>query len=191
MSYQDQPIKKTHNGSELVQLSVGKEIVEIRSRIEDMKVQHAGPELELLYQAYCEIQRAHAHQPIKLDPTCSGCIMTMKKLLINWFKLYDKGTVPMKAKYGGVKPKPLQPIKEKKAEKLPAMEPNRNEAEIKAKVAEDLSNKGKGEAKKKEPTYAELFEKFKKVATAKEKEEINNGKNPSKKQIVEYFNKNN
>ena len=141
MSYQDQPIKKTHNGSELVQLSVGKQIVEIRDRIEDMKVLHAGPELELVYQAYCEIQKAHAHAPIKLDPTCSGCIITMKKLLVNWFRLYDKGTVTMKAKHGGVKPKPLQAIKPKaKPEKLPSMEPNRSEKKLEPKVVKDLSN---------------------------------------------------
>lgn len=184
MSYQDQPIKKTHNGSELVQLSVGKEIVEIRERIENMNTQHAGPELELVYQAYSEIQKAHAHAPIKLDPTCSGCIVTMKKLLVNWFKLYDKGSITIKAKHGGVKPKPLQAVK-KQPEKLPSMEPNRSEKKLEPKVAKDLSNKGNGAT---EPTYLELLERFNKEATKQQKEEINNGSNPKKHQLYTFFN---
>jgi hypothetical protein len=91
----------------------------------------------------------------------------------------------MRAKHGGVKPKPLQAVK---TDKLPSMEPNRNESKIKAKVAEDLSNKGNG-AEAKAPTYGEMLEKFNQVASKKEKEEINNGKNPKKNQLIAFFSK--
>jgi hypothetical protein len=185
MSYQDEAIKKTHNGKELVQLSVGKEIIELREDIEN-GVFHAGGNLELVYQAYCEIEKAHGHHPIKLDPSCSGCTIQMNNLIKNWFKLYDRGSVVVKASHGGVKSKPLVAIKDKK--KAP-------------KVAEDLSNKGdakrftgktggytdQGTPDYDNMSYGELLKAFEKKASKKEQKDINGGNKPKKAQLLEYF----
>ena len=178
MSYQDKQIKKTHNGHELVQLSVAKEILAIRPDIEK-NVQHAGGQLELVYQAFCEIQKAHGHHPVKLDPSCSGCTLNMNKLLINWFKLYDKGSVVAKAHAGGVKSKPLVPIKDKKATVKKTVT-----------VAQDLSNKKKPEPEidYSEMSYGQLLKAFEKKASKKDQKEINGGNKPKKAQLLDYFN---
>jgi len=177
MSYQEKPLKKLYNGKEVVPLSVGKEILDIRSQIES-NFQHAGGQLELVHKAYSEIQTAHGHHPTELRPSCSACTYQMNKMLSNWFKLYDKGSLPQKAMVGGVKSKPLVPIKEKK----------------KVKIAKDLSNKTTPALKQATPSkfssmsYAELLEEFDKVASESDKSEINKGNKPKKAQLINYFN---
>lgn len=178
MSYQETPLKKQFSGQEVCPLSVAKEILELRKDIEN-KVQHAGANLELVYQAYSEIQKAHGHHPIKFTTSCSGCVLEWNKLICNWFKLYDQGTTVQKAYTGAIKSKPLVPIADKKP----------------VKIAKDLSNKAEAPKIKKEAkdysiySYAELLEQFEATATKKEQDEINGGKMPKKAQILAYFNK--
>ena len=109
----------------------------------------------------------------------------MNKLIKNWFRLYDQGTITEKAKTGALKTEPLKPIKpavkkaiEKAADKKP-LKP----------VA--VNSKGKAEFKpvSELPTsYADLLALFNKTATAEEKKTINGGNNPKKAQILNYFN---
>lgn len=191
MSYQEKTLKKSYNGKELVPLSVGKEILDIREEIESNH-QHAGPQLELVYKAYCEIQEGHGHHPSELRPACSGCTKDMNKMLSNWFKLYDKGSLPQRARAGGVKHKPLVAVKAK------------TEPKKVVKVAKDLSNQGEGKKEFKKPTefkeaskmsnnkvemsYGEMLTEFEKTASEKEQKEINTGNKPKKAQLVAYFN---
>lgn len=161
-------------------LSVAKQILDMREEIENNN-QHAGQKLEVVYQAYCEIQKAHGHHPAKLNPSCSGCTMEMNKMLKNWFRLYDKGSIVAKASTGAIKSKPLVPVKDKKP----------------VKVANDLSNKGadpKKSASKPQAvnhsdmSYGELLKEFEKTASKTDQKKINNGNKPKKAQLIEYFN---
>lgn len=192
MSYQKGVLKKTHDGKTLVQLSVAKQILKIRDKIE-ANAQHAGPELELVYQAYKEIQEAHGHYPPKLDPTCSGCIAQMNKMIQNWFRIFDQGSVLTKAKNGGVEAKPLKPVKDEPKE-LPSMKPpttsnkevEDDELDEEEETNEETSGSSNDISKMK---YGELVKKFNKIASKKEREEINDGKPPKKSQIIEFLNK--
>jgi len=184
MSYKNEKIKRTHSGKEIVQLSVSKEILKIREAIENNE-QHAGQTLELVYQAFSEIQKAHGKMPPKLDPTCSECIHTMNKLLKNWFNIFDQGSTISKAKHGNIEAKPLKPVKDKPSKRA-KMEPT-----SKARATEDEDDFEEVET----PTdyndmnYGDLVKEFNKVATKKEKDSINGGKPPKKAQLLEYFNK--
>lgn len=180
MSYQKKPIEKLYDGKTLVPITVAAEILEIRDKIED-NVQHAGADLELVYQAYCEIEEAHGHHPFKLDPTCSHCTGQMNKKLKKWFKLYDNGTIPQKAKAGAFKSKPLKPLKQKNIEEKPESK--------KADAPKQGNSKPKKEsANYSEMNYAQLLKAFRAKATKEEQEEINNGNPPKKAQLVKYFN---
>lgn len=90
MSYShEKKLKKPYDGSSLIPITVEKEILKARKSIEDMSNLQTGGDLELLHQAYTEIQEAQGKRVSKLNPACSGCTMDMKKLLRNWFKMYD------------------------------------------------------------------------------------------------------
>ncbi len=176
MSYKEKSLKRSYNGKELVPLSVGKEIIEIRDQIE-ANHQHAGGQWEVVYKAYSEIQEAHGHYAPDFTQACSGCTVTMNTMLKNWLALYDKGSLPQKAIAGAVKSKPLVAVKEKKT----------------VKVAEDLSNKTKATPKQGTPSkystmsYGELLKEFEKKASKSEQKKINGGNKPKKAQLLEYF----
>lgn len=155
MSYSHEKLKATHTGKDYIPLTVEKEILAIRKDIERMSSIQSGPQLELIYQAYKEIKAALGQQAMVLDGACSGCIISMKKLLSNWFKKYDQKPVVEK-----VKIKPLT-----------------------------VSDKGGQELKPVDtpPTYGELLKRFKIEASDEQYLNINNGKQPNKSQLYEYF----
>lgn len=81
--------KKYLDGKTWFPLTVQKEILAMRKDVEN-NVQHAGQKFEIAKQAYNEIREAHGQQKSKITPSCSGCILNMNQIIINWFKLYDK-----------------------------------------------------------------------------------------------------
>lgn len=185
MSYTNQRPKKLYDGSTLIPISVAKEILDIREDIEK-NVQHAGPNLEIVYQAYSEIQKATGKQPRKLDSTCSGCTQEMNNLLKNWFVKYDQGSLPEKQFTGAIKPRPLKPVAQK-TESLPHTTKAATVKKIKpVEESEPQSNFDDISGM----NYGELLAKFHSVASEEEIATINNGKKPSKKQLIDYLNNN-
>ena len=155
--------KKYLDGKTYFPLTVQKEILAMRKDIEN-NVQHAGQKFELVKQAYDEIKEAHGESKSKYTSSCSGCILNINQLIVNWFKLYDQQAPNEKRISVAPSFKPLTPIATAK-DVDPATAP-----EVKA------------------PSYKELLEKFNDVATAKEKKAILNGrKAPKKDELIEYF----
>lgn len=186
--------KKLYDGKTLVPLTVANRIIKIRSEIE-ANAPHAGPNLELVYQAYKEIQEAHGKTVADLNPACNGCTKTMNDQLKRWFALYDQGTIQDKAKSGALKTEPLKPIEVNKIKKA-AEKAVTNAVKTIDALMKPVSEKPKKE-KKPEPRktandlptgYADLLTMFNEVATESEKKNINGGAQPKKKQIIEFFN---
>lgn len=118
MPFYDKAPKRTHNGNELVELTVQSQLLKIRDEIESGEV-IAGDKLELAYQAYTEIKNAHGHQVRKLDKSCGSCINEMLLLLRNWFKKYDQRPYKPSVKTDRVS-KPLKPKAQTERKKEPS-----------------------------------------------------------------------
>ena len=152
---------KNLDGKTFLTLSVQKQILGIRKDIESNH-QHAGPQFELVKQAYDEIQVAHGYGASKYKPSCSGCINQINHALTNWLKLFDTMGVSEQRIIKAPEFQKLTPVKESKSS--PA-EP------------------------KEELTFKQMLDKFKEVATDKDKERLMvGGKMPKKAKLIEYFN---
>ena len=155
MSYShNQVAKATHTGNDYIPLTVEKEILAIRSEIEDMGNLQTGSKLELVYEAYRQIKVALGEQPMKLNSICSECTIRVKKIVNNWFKKYDDRPFHS-VNLGSLNNKPLVPLK-------PI-----NSAAV--------------------PSYKELLNRFNEEASDHVKQTINDGKQPNKSQLYEYF----
>lgn len=156
--------KKYYDGKTWFPLTVQKEILAMRKDIEN-NAQHAGPRFELVKKAYDEIREAHGQAKSKYTAGCSGCILNMNQIVINWFKLYDTLGVDEQRKIQTPSFQPLKPVK--KTEGDPATPPTET----------------------KEPSYKELLERFNATATPEEKEKLLAGrKTPKKDELIQYFN---
>ncbi len=155
--------KKYLDGKTWFPLTVQKEILAMRKEIEN-NAQHAGPKFELVKKAYDEIREAHGQAKSKYTSSCSGCILGINQIIINWFKLYDTLGVDEQRKIQAPTFQPLKPVI--KTEGDPA-----SPTEVK------------------EPSYKELLERFNAEATPEQKESLLKGrKTPKKDELIQYFN---
>lgn len=114
--------------------------------------------------AYDEIREAHGQAKSKYTSSCSGCILGINQIIINWFKLYDTLGVDEQRKIQAPTFQPLKPVI--KTEGNPA-----------------------SPTEAKEPSYKELLERFNAEATPEQKESLLKGrKTPKKDELIQYFN---
>lgn len=155
--------KKYLDGKTWFPLTVQKEILEMRKEIEN-NAQHTGQKFEIVLHAYNEIREAHGQAKSKYTASCSGCILVMNQIVINWFKLFDKMGASEQRVVKAPEFKPLKPVSRPDATPASANDPV------------------------KEPSYKELLERFNAEADAQEKEAILKGrKTPKKNELIQYF----
>jgi len=161
--YQKEQPRKYYNGSQFIPITCQAEIIEIRKEIE-AKEFHADRNLRIAYQAYKEIQEAQGKFPMKIDTTCSSCIITINLILNNWLLKFDNEEGPVKM--------PDSPTALVEDIEVP---PIKEVEEVEKKLNQE---------------YLDLLKKFNAVASSQEKATINEGKKPTKAQILTYFKNN-